>query len=417
MDYILVQARTGSKRLKNKILKKINRKTILENLIIRLKKVKKIKKIIVLTTKKKEDNSIINLLKKININYFRGSENDLVLRFYDCVKKHNIKNIIRITSDCVLIDPKLIDKFYKFYKSKKYDYVSNTTPPEKSSFPDGSDIEIFSSKALIKVHKMCKNKIDREHLTNYFWKSKKFKTYTFKNDKNLSNYKYSLDYKEDLTSIKKIFTVLNKRSQFGYTKEIINIINVDKKLFQRMKLTKKLYLKNRFDLNKISCEVILHSDLNMKNLNDIIQLKKQEWQYEINSQKKWIKNKIQNNDLHILLKLNNKTIGYTMLRILRKNGFSKYKKIIYFDTHIIEKTLRGKNISSFLMQEAIKQINKKKTLAILRCNKKLKKYYRNYKWKDVSKYIKFNDNKKLTSMVYPISKFRKKDFIDFNLVV
>ena len=148
MDYILVQARTGSKRLKNKILKKINRKTILENLITRLKKVKKIKKIIVLTTKNKEASSIINLLKKININYFRGSENDLVLRFYNCIKKNNLKNIIRITSDCVLIDPKLIDKFYKFYKAKNYDYVSNTTPPEKSSFPDGSDIEIFSSKAL-----------------------------------------------------------------------------------------------------------------------------------------------------------------------------------------------------------------------------------------------------------------------------
>ena len=158
MDYILVQARTGSKRLKNKILKKINRKTILENLITRLKKLKN-KKIIVLTTKKKEDSSIINLLKKININYFRGSENDLVLRFYNCIKKHNIKNIIRITSDCVLIDPKLIDKFYKFYKAKNYDYVSNTTPPEKSSFPDGSDIEIFSSKALTKVHKNVKVKL------------------------------------------------------------------------------------------------------------------------------------------------------------------------------------------------------------------------------------------------------------------
>ena len=69
--------------------------------------------------------------------------------------------------------------------------------------------------------------------------------------KNLSNYKYSLDYKEDLASIKKIFTILNKRSQFGYTKEVINIINADKKLFRRMELTKKLYLKNRFDLNKL----------------------------------------------------------------------------------------------------------------------------------------------------------------------
>ena len=417
MDYILVQARTGSKRLKNKVLKKINRRTILENLIIRLKKVKKIKNIIVLTTKKKEDDSIINLLKKMNINYFRGSENDLVLRFYDCVQKYNIKNIIRITSDCVLIDPRFIDRFYKFYKSKRYDYVSNTTPIEKSSFPDGSDIEIFSSKTLIKVHKMCKNKIDREHLTNYIWRSKKFKTYTFQNNKNLSNYKYSLDYKEDFTSIKKIFSVLNKRSQFGYTNEIINIINADKKLFKRMKLTKKLYLKNRFDLNEINCEVILHSNLSKNNLKNIIHLKKQEWKYEINSHKKWIKNKIKDNDIHILLKLNNKIIGYTMLRILKIRSYLKYKKIIYFDTYIIDKTLRGKKISPYLMQEAIKQINRKKILAVLRCKKNLEKYYKNFKWKDVGQRIKFNDNKKLTSMIYPVSKFKKKDFLNSNLAV
>ena len=79
----------------------------------------------------------------MNINFFRGSENDLVKRYYECVKKNKIRNIVRITSDCVLIDPKLIDKFYRFYKSKNYDYVSNTTPPNISSFPDGSDIEIF----------------------------------------------------------------------------------------------------------------------------------------------------------------------------------------------------------------------------------------------------------------------------------
>lgn len=250
MDYILVQARTGSKRLKNKVLKKINNKTILENLILRLKKCNSIKNIIILTTKKKEDNKIINLLKKINVNFFRGSENDLVSRYYECTKKYRIKNIIRITSDCVLIDPKYIDKFYRFYKANKYDYVSNTVPPEKSTFPDGTDVEIFSSEVLRKVNKYCKDKIDREHLTNYIWKSKNFKTYIFKNKKNLSHYKYSLDYKEDFYAIKKIFESLKKNSQFGYTNEVIKIIDNNPKILKVMKLTKELYLKNRQDLKK-----------------------------------------------------------------------------------------------------------------------------------------------------------------------
>ena len=177
-----------------------------------------------------------------------------------------------------------------------------------------------------------------------------------------------------------------------------------------MKLTKKLYLKNRLDLNKIDCDVILHSNLSDKNLDQIIKLKKQEWKYKINSQKRWIKDNIHKDDTHILLKLNNKTIGYTMLRALKKN-----KKIIYFDTHIIDKNLRGKNLSSFLMRVAIKQIKNKKKLAILRCKNNLKKYYENYKWKDVSKYLKFNDKKKLVSMVYPYKKFRKSNFIKTSL--
>ena len=94
MDCILVQARTGSKRLKDKILKKINGKTVLENLILRLKSSTELKNIIILTTKNRGDDRIISLLKKIDVNYFRGSENDLVKRYYDCVKKNKKKNMI-----------------------------------------------------------------------------------------------------------------------------------------------------------------------------------------------------------------------------------------------------------------------------------------------------------------------------------
>ena len=251
-DCILIQARTGSKRFKNKVLKKIHKKTILEIVINRLQNSTTLKNIYVLTSKKKNDTQIVNLCKKIGIKYFRGSENDVVKRYYDCVKKHKIKNIIRITADCPLIDPKLLDQFYRFYKKKNYDYVSNTTPPHKSTFPDGSDIEIFSAKALSRVKKYCKDKVDKEHLTNFIWKDKKFKIFTFKHKKNLSNYRYSLDYKQDFHSIKKIFYVLKKNKQFGYTDEIIKIINNSPDIKLRMELTKKLYKKNRKDHKVIS---------------------------------------------------------------------------------------------------------------------------------------------------------------------
>ena len=95
--------------------------------------------------------------------------------------------------------------YIQFFKAKKFDYVSNTTPPNKSTFPDGTDVEIFSFKVLKKLNRVCKSKNDKEHLTDYIWRDSKFNTYTLKNKLDLSKFKYSLDYKSDYNSIKKNF--------------------------------------------------------------------------------------------------------------------------------------------------------------------------------------------------------------------
>ncbi len=244
-DCILVQARTGSKRLKNKILLKIQGKTILEILISRLKKCKKIQNLIIVTTKKSRDDIIIKICKKNKIDYFRGSENNLINRYYKCAKYFKVDNIIRITSDCVLIDPKIIDKLYTVFKKKKFDYISNTTPPNKSTFPDGTDVEIFSFKVLKKLNQVCRSKNDKEHLTDYIWREGKFNTYTLKNKSDQSKYKYSLDYKSDYNSIKKIFNVLKKKNKFGYMTEVINIVKKDKKISFLMKNSREMYLENK----------------------------------------------------------------------------------------------------------------------------------------------------------------------------
>lgn len=244
-DCILVQARTGSKRLKNKILLKIEGKTILEILISRLKKSKKVKKLIVVTTKKSRDNIIVKFCRKNKINYFRGSESNLIKRYYECAKYFKIDNIIRITSDCVLIDPKILDNLYSVFKKKKFDYISNTTPPNKSTFPDGTDVEIFSFKVLKKINQVCKSKSDKEHLTNYIWRERKFNTYTLKNKINLSKFKYSIDYEDDYISIKKIFNILKKRNKFGHMMEVTNIIKKNKNILSLMKNSRKMYIENK----------------------------------------------------------------------------------------------------------------------------------------------------------------------------
>ena len=115
------------------------------HLIERLKKAKFIKEIIIATTIKKEDDLIVDLCKKNKIKFFRGNPTNLLDRYYKCSKKFNAKDILRITSDCPLMDYELVDKIIKKYFLLKSDFISNTHPP---TYPDGFDIEIFSFKIL-----------------------------------------------------------------------------------------------------------------------------------------------------------------------------------------------------------------------------------------------------------------------------
>ena len=170
---IILQARLGSKRFPGKVLKKINGKTILEYTIKRLKKTKLSKNIIVATTKREEDQKIIKVAKKTNCHTFRGSTNNVLNRYYKAAVHYKVKNIVRICSDCPLIDPKIINKVYFFYLKNNYDYVSNKIFP---SYPPGMGVEILNFQSLKKANKLTKNSYDKEHVTAYIYKNpKKFK--------------------------------------------------------------------------------------------------------------------------------------------------------------------------------------------------------------------------------------------------
>lgn len=169
---VILQARLGSKRFPSKILKKIykNQSSIsfLTNNIKRSKN-----NLVVATTNNIKDNKIVNWCKKNKIDCFRGSEENVFDRYKKTVKKFKIKNIIRLTSDCPLIDFQLLEKMKKAFIRQKLDYISNTLPIENSKFPNGSDIEIFKSSLFKKYKKVSKK--DKEHVTNVFWKDKKIK--------------------------------------------------------------------------------------------------------------------------------------------------------------------------------------------------------------------------------------------------
>ncbi len=203
---IIIQARTGSTRLPNKVLLRLQGKSVLERVVQRVRESRKIDKVVIATTTQKKDDRIVNICKKLNIDYFRGSENDVLDRYYQAVKLFGVDSIVRITADCPMIDPDIIDKVIDLYKKEKLDYASNVIPP---TFPDGLDVEVFSQKALKKSWKEAKLKSEREHVTVYMWRNPRlFKQNHLKNKVNLSDRRWVLDGPKDYEFMKRVYDKL-----------------------------------------------------------------------------------------------------------------------------------------------------------------------------------------------------------------
>ena len=222
---IILQARLGSKRLPGKVLKKINGKTILEYIIKRLKKSKLSKNIIVATTKKNEDQKIVKVAKKINCYIFRGSNNNVLNRYYEAASYYKVKNIVRICADSPLIDPKIINKVYFFYLKSNCDYASNKIFP---SYPSGMGVEIFNFQSLQSANKFAKNSYEKEHVTPYIRRRlKKIKIKNVGLKKKLLNYRFVLDYRGDFKLISNILKHFSKQRKDFSLKDIIKYIDKD----------------------------------------------------------------------------------------------------------------------------------------------------------------------------------------------
>ena len=247
---ILIQARLGSTRFPKKIIKDIDGKTVIEYMIDRLLKVFKKKNIIINTTNSVKDNKLVIIAKRNKLLYFRGSENNVLDRYLKCSKKFNVKNIIHLTSDCPLVDVDLLIRMKRiFEKKKKLDYFENTYPPELSNFPDGSDIEIYKQKSLIKLSKMSDKKEDKEHVTNFFWKNPNtFNVQILKSNKNLSLFKYSLDYENELFLIREIIKISKKKKIKLNYRNIVKIIKTTPSLKRISNQSLLKFKKNRKDL-------------------------------------------------------------------------------------------------------------------------------------------------------------------------
>lgn len=240
---VIIQARMGSKRLPGKTLMKFEGITPLEVLVNRIKKIKGLKNIIIATTKLNKDDVFFNYSKKLKIKLFRGSNNNVLDRYYSAAKLYKSEKIIRLTSDCPFIDKKTISKMMKIFNSGKYDYISNTYPLP-TTFPDGSDIEIFNFKSLKKSKLEAFLPSDKEHVTKYFWQSKKFKCFRIENKIDLSKYRYTIDIYEDF----KLFKSIIKKYKNYLNIDMIKIIKFIDKNPELVEYQKKL--KRNFGWNR-----------------------------------------------------------------------------------------------------------------------------------------------------------------------
>ncbi len=220
----IIQARIGSSRLPGKMFKKLGRYYLIEWVIMRLKKSKKINKIILATTTNKKDKKFVNICRKFNITFFSGSENDVLGRFYNSVKKIKNANIVRVCADNPFIDPTEVDNLISFFNKNKYDYACNHQNKLKSGYADGFGAEILSLNLLNKLNQIVKEKNLREHVTQYIWKKKNnFKIHSLKPCKDLSypKLKFDVDTINDLKYLSRI--VKNKININTTAKKIIKI--------------------------------------------------------------------------------------------------------------------------------------------------------------------------------------------------
>jgi spore coat polysaccharide biosynthesis protein SpsF len=259
---VIVQARMGSTRLPGKVLKKILGEPMLWHLVNRVKKSRYVDTLIIAATEDKKDDAIEIFANEYHLGIYRGSEKDIVDRYYNAARKYNADIVVRIWGDCPLIDPEIIDKTIEQFLSYKAEYANNSNPP---TFPFGMTIEIYSFNTLERIWKETRDPFFREYPFEYIYANKEsFKTVYVKNDVDLSDIHLTVDYIEDFELITKIFEDLYSEHMVFNMKDILELIDkhpglrvMNKEMKRNIEYTKelkerqKLIEKNEhFDNNK-----------------------------------------------------------------------------------------------------------------------------------------------------------------------
>lgn len=232
---VIIQARMGSTRLPGKVLKKVIGKTVLEHVIDRVIKSKEVDEIVIATTDRLEDEAIVKEAIRLGVKFYRGSEDDVLGRYYNAAKENNAAIVIRITSDCPLIDPIIMDNMIKVYKSNSCDYISNTI---SRTYPRGLDCEVFSFQVLEQAFNNTTENYQREHVTPYIYENKQlFDIKQYLDEEDNSDLRCTLDTQEDYEVITKTLELVQTNYTYSDLLHVLrsnpDIIEINSKIVQK----------------------------------------------------------------------------------------------------------------------------------------------------------------------------------------
>lgn len=234
---VFIQCRLNSTRFPKKALRKICGKSIIELVIERCKKIKPIRKIIVVTGPEEQNNLLIKEIENLGIEYFSGSENNLIDRFYNASRVFDTDKIVRVTADNPSIDFSLVNKALEIFNDLKLELVTNS---RFKTFPLGQNFDIFTRDVLEKSWKYYYERYSNKEkfldtfisITEYMYNNSKFNIYDFKSDKDYSKLRFSIDYEEDYDLMTEIYNRIYNENKYFTLEDMVNIIEIEPELLK-----------------------------------------------------------------------------------------------------------------------------------------------------------------------------------------
>ena len=219
MIVAIIQARMGSSRFPGKTLADLAGRPMLARVVERVRRAGAVDKVVVATSTAALDDPIAEFCAQERIPCFRGSENDVLERFYEAAKEHSADVVVRITADCPLIDPGVIDRVIERFRRGDCDYASNAL---RYSYPDGLDTEVFSMAALQQACREAKKPSEREHVTPYL-RSEKFRALNVENESPGEPQRWTVDHPADLEFVRAVYAAFEGKTDFRY-REVLELL-------------------------------------------------------------------------------------------------------------------------------------------------------------------------------------------------